>query len=162
MNRWLPQPLLSACLLVLWLLLNNTLAPGHILLGALLAGLVPLFTARFRPERLCVRCPGKALAYLLMLLWDITLANLVVARLILGPSARLRPAFVRLPLSLDNPFAVFVLANAVSLTPGTVSTSLSADRRTLLLHVLDLEDADQLVARIKDRYEAPLREIFPC
>ena len=57
---------------------------------------------------------------------------------------------------------MFVLANAVSLTPGTVSTSLSADRRTLLLHVLDLDDADQLVARIKDRYEAPLREIFPC
>ena len=50
----------------------------------------------------------------------------------------------------------------MSLTPGTVSTSLSADRRTLLLHVLDLDDADQLVARIKDRYEAPLREIFPC
>jgi len=89
-------------------------------------------------------------------------ANLVVARLILGPVRRLRPAFIRLPLDLNNEFAIVLFTHSLSLTPGTVSADLSADRRFLLIHALDVEDEAQLVARIKQRYEAPLKEIFPC
>ncbi len=162
MNRWLPQPLLSLSLAGLWLLLNNSAATGQIVLGALIALALPLFTVRFRPRRLCIRHPLKLVRYLLVLLWDITAANLIVARLIVGPPDRLRPAFIRLPVDLDNEFAIVVLTHTVSLTPGTVSADLSPDRRTLLIHVLDLDDEAQLVARIKHRYEAPLKEIFPC
>jgi multicomponent K+:H+ antiporter subunit E len=162
MNRWLPHPLLSLCLWLVWLLLANSSAPGHVLLGGMLALILPLATGRFWPDRSRVHRPLKLLGYLLMLLWDILLANLVVARLILGPERLLRPAFLRLPLDLDDEFAIVVLAHSLSLTPGTVSADLSADRRTLLVHVLDLDDEAQLIARIKQRYEAPLKEIFAC
>jgi multicomponent K+:H+ antiporter subunit E len=162
MKRWLPQPLLSLSLVGLWLLLNNSTAAAQILLGALIALALPLFTVRFRPRQLCIRHPLKLMRYLLVLLWDITAANLLVARLIIGPPSRLRPAFIHLPVDLDNEFAIVVLTHTVSLTPGTVSADLSPDRRTLLIHVLDLDDEAQLVARIKQRYEAPLKEIFPC
>ena len=162
MKRWLPQPLLSLSLLVVWLLLGNTLAPGQILLGLLLALALPLFTVRFWPDRPRLRRPLKIPAYILMLLWDITVANLTVARLILGPTDRLRPAFIRLPLDLRHDFAIVVLANTISLTPGTVSADLSPDRRSLLIHALDVEDAEKTVALIKHRYERPLQEIFEC
>ena len=162
MNRWLPQPLLSLSLVGLWLLLNNSAAMGQIVLGALIALALPLFTVRFRPRQLCIRHPLKLMRYLLVLLCDITTANLLVARLIIGSPSRLRPAFIHLPVDLDNEFAIVVLTHTVSLTPGTVSADLSPDRRTLLIHVLDLDDEAELVARIKVRYEAPLKEIFPC
>lgn len=162
MKRWLPQPLFSVFLWLVWQLLNNTVAPGHLLLGAILALALPLFTVRFWPDRPRLRKPFQLLRYIAVLLWDIILANLTVARLILGPTARLRPAFIRLPLELRNEFAIVVLANTISLTPGTVSSDLSSDRRTLLIHALDVEDPAQAIARIKQRYEKPLQEIFEC
>ena len=162
MKRWLPQPLYSLCLWLVWLLLANSTAPGHLILGGLLALGLPLFTVRFWPDRPRIRRPFKLLRYLAMLLFDIIVANLVVARLILGPVRRLRPAFIRLPLDLNNEFAIVLFTHSLSLTPGTVSADLSADRRFLLIHALDVDDEARLVARIKQRYEAPLQEIFPC
>jgi multicomponent K+:H+ antiporter subunit E len=162
MKRWLPQPLFSVFLWLVWLLLNNTVAPGQLLLGAILALALPLFTVRFWPDRPRLRKPLMLLRYIAVLFWDIILANLTVARLILRPTARLRPAFIRLPLELRNEFAIVVLANTISLTPGTVSSDLSPDRRTLLIHALDVEDPAQAIARIKKRYEKPLQEIFEC
>ena len=86
-----------------------------------------------------------------------------MAWLILHSPARLRPAFVPVPLALQSNLAISVLANAICLTPGTVSSRLSLDRRHLLVHALDVDDPDKLVATIKRRYEAPLLEIFePC
>jgi multicomponent K+:H+ antiporter subunit E len=65
------------------------------------------------------------------------------------------------PLELQQPFAITLLASIISLTPGTVSANLSGDRRSLLVHDLDVEDADETaVQRIKQRYEKPLMEIF--
>ena len=162
MKRLLPQPLYSLCLWLVWLLLANSVAPGHLILGGLLAIGLPLFTVRFWPGRPRIHRPFKLLWYLAVLLFDIIVANLVVARLILGPVRRLRPAFIRLPLDLNNEFAIVLFTHSLSLTPGTVSADLSADRRFLLIHALDVDDEDRLVARIKQRYEAPLKEIFPC
>lgn len=162
MKRWLSQPLLSLSLWVIWLLLANSLAPGQILLGLAIALAMPLFTVRFWPDRPRLRRPVKVLIYILVLLWDITLANLAVARLILGPTARLRPAFLRLPIDLQDDFAIVVLSSTISLTPGTVSADISPDRRSLLIHALDVEDPERTVAQLKNRYERPLQEIFEC
>ena len=162
MKTWLPQPMFSLFLWLVWLLLANSAAPGQMVLGAALAVGLPLFTSRFWPDRPCMARPLAALAYVGVFLWDIVLANLAVARLILGPARRLRPAFIRLPLELESDFAITVLAHTISLTPGTVSSGVDPQRRFLLIHVLDLDDEPALIARIKARYEAPLKEIFPC
>lgn len=160
MRRWLPQPLLSAALLVVWLLLNSTLAPAHLLLGALLAWLLPLLVAPFRPAPVRLRRPWLAACLLARVLWDIVLANLEVARRILGPEAVLKPHFVWVPLDIEHPWGIATLAGIITLTPGTVSSDLSPDRRHLLVHALDVADPAALVAGIKARYERPLMEIF--
>lgn len=162
MNRWLPHPLFSVFLWLVWLLLVNTVDPGQLLLGAVLAVGLPLLTGRFWPEQPRLRYPWRILRYIAVLLWDILLANLAVARRILGPTDQLRPAFIQLPLDLQNDFAISVLASTISLTPGTVSSDLSVDRKTLLIHALDVEDEAQLIAHLKQRYEQPLKEIFAC
>jgi multicomponent K+:H+ antiporter subunit E len=161
-RRWLPHPLLSLTLLLVWLLLVNDMSVGHWLLGALLGWLIPLLTQVFwiNPPR--VRKPLKLCLFFLRVLGDIVIANLQVAKLILGPSARLRPAFVEIPMLLEDELALTMLASIISLTPGTVSADLSDDRKTLLVHGLDVDDEATLVAQIKLRYEAPLLEVFAC
>jgi multicomponent K+:H+ antiporter subunit E len=83
-----------------------------------------------------------------------------VARRILGPEAALKPRFVWVPLDIQQPWGIATLAGIITLTPGTVSSDLSADRRYLLVHALNEDDPAALVATIKARYERPLMEIF--
>lgn len=161
-SRWLPMPVHSLLLLLVWLLLNNTLAPGHLLLGTLLALVIPLLCAPLQTPQPSVRRPLLALRYILRVLGDIVVANLEVARLVLGPMRKLQPAFVAVPLDLAEAFPQTVLASTVSLTPGTVSAELSEDRRWLYVHALHLTDEQALIDTIKSRYEAPLKEIFAC
>ena len=160
MHHWLPHPLTTLALTLVWLLLVNSLAAGQIVLGLLLGWAIPLFTLRFWSETLHIRRPGLLLRFAVRVLADIVTANLTVAQLILGRPEQLRPVFVEVPLLLKSDLAISLLANTISLTPGTVSSRLSLDRDYLLVHTLDTADADALVATIKTRYEAPLQEIF--
>ncbi len=80
----------------------------------------------------------------------------------LGSPSRLRPAFVEVPLDIRDDFVITMLASVVSLTPGTVSADVSQDRTLLLVHGLDVADIPEMIATIKQRYEAPLKEIFGC
>lgn len=158
--RLLPHPLLTPILAAVWLLLNNSLAPGHVVLGLILGWAIPWFTLRFWPERVCIRRPLTLLRFFAVVLYDIIVANLIIARRILGRPEHLRPAFVTVPLDLQSDLAISLLANTICLTPGTVSARLAPDRRSLLVHGLHVPDGDDLVASIKARYEAPLKEVF--
>lgn len=144
----------------LWLLLVNSITPGQIVLGLLLGWMIPLLTQRFWPEVVTIRKPFTLLRYIGLLLLDIIMANFTVARLILGDLDRLKPVFIQLPLSVTSDLAISLLANSITLTPGTVSARLSEDRRYLLIHALNEADPDTLIATIKQRYERPLQEIF--
>jgi multicomponent K+:H+ antiporter subunit E len=162
MKRWLPHPLLTPVLAIVWLLLNNSLEPGQILLGLLLGWAIPRFTLAFWPERVRLQAPRAALRFASVFLHDVVIANLAVARLILAGPQALRPCFVEVPLDLTNDLAISLLANTICLTPGTVSARLSADRRSLLVHALDCTDPAALVAEIKQRFEVPLKEMLEC
>jgi multicomponent K+:H+ antiporter subunit E len=158
----LPHPLLSLLLLLLWLLLNNSAAAGQLVLGALFGVLIPLFTRRFWPQPAYLTRPGRALRFAGRVLWDILVANFAVARIVLGPSSAIRPVFVRVPLDIEGEFATTVLLMVISLTPGTITADLDAKCSHLLVHALSVDDPDELVRRIKSRYEVHIKEIFAC
>ena len=162
MKHWLPHPILTPVLAIVWLLLNNSLAPGQILLGLLLGWAIPAFTRPFWPDRVVLRSPRAMLHFTRIFLYDVVIANIAVARLILAGPRALNPRFVPVPLDLTTDLAISVLANTICLTPGTVSAHLSADRRTLIVHALDCADPAALAAEIKERFEAPLKEILEC
>jgi multicomponent K+:H+ antiporter subunit E len=159
-KRFLPQPLVSLLLLAVWLLLNNTLHPAHVLLGAALAWGIPLFTSRFTASGARLRNVPRALRLAAVVFYDIIKSNLEVARLILGREEKIHPAFVWLPLDVTGDAAKTVLAGIITMTPGTLSADFSEDGRWLLIHALNVTDQDALIADIKLRYEKPLKEIF--
>lgn len=160
MQRLLPHPLLTPILAILWLLLVNSIEPGQIVLGLLLGWLLPKLTFQFWPEQIRIYRPFLLLKFLGIFLLDIVVANFTVARLILGRPQNLHPVFVTIPLDVKTDLAISFLANVISLTPGTVSSRVSPDHRFLLVHALNETDPAALIATIKSRYEAPLKEIF--
>lgn len=162
MKRLFPHALLTLFLALVWLLLNNTLAWGQALLGLLLGWLIPFFSRAFWPQTVRIHRPRVLLVFIGYVILDIVLANLTVARLILGSPQKLHPAFVRIPLALKHELAISILANTICLTPGTLSARLSPDRKFLLVHALNARDPDEVVHSIKQRYETRLMEIFEC
>jgi multicomponent K+:H+ antiporter subunit E len=107
-----------------------------------------------------IKHPLTLLRFVARVLADIVIANFIVAWLILRGPKQLRPAFIRLPLELRSELAISMLSNTICITPGTVSAELSEDRRHLLVHALNSDDAEALQRHIKQRYEAPLKKVF--
>jgi multicomponent K+:H+ antiporter subunit E len=161
MRNVLPFPRISLALWLAWLALNGSTAAGHLVLGAVLALALPLaLRSRVGPQPV-PRRPLAIVRLALVVLHDIIVSNVQVARLVLGPEARIRSAFVTVPLALDEPVAIATLAGIITMTPGTLSCAVAPDRRSLLVHALHVEDPARLAADIKARYERPLLEIFP-
>lgn len=160
--RLLPHPLLSLAVAAFWIVLENRLSAGTVLLGAVLGLALPLATRAWWPDRpRLAGLPGLA-AYVLIVLWDILVSAAEVAWLVLTrPEAELKSAFVTVPLAVTAPEAIALLASTITMTPGTLSADLSADGRSLLVHVFHTDDPDATVAAIKARYERRLLEIFP-
>lgn len=146
-------------LVVLWLLLSQSLHPGTVLLGALLALAAMWLTRSLRPRRGSLKRPVVALRLLLRVAFDLMRSNVEVARTILS---RRPPAsgFVRVPLDLKDPTGLAVLAMIITAIPGTAWSELDFDRTTLVIHVLVDHTSADIVDTIKTRYEHPLREIF--
>jgi multicomponent K+:H+ antiporter subunit E len=160
MSRLIPHPGLSALLVIVWMVMVNDLTFGTLFLGLVVGLVVPLFTAAWWPGRPQVRF-APAVAYLVLVIGDIIVANFAVAAIILfKPNRDLRPAWLTIPLDLATPEAITVFAGTISLTPGTVSADVSACGRYLLVHALHAPDPAAEVAKVKARYETRLKCIF--
>lgn len=162
MSRLFPRPALSLAIFLLWAALTNASSLATLVLGALLGVLIPLSTLSFWPASRRAGKPGVALRLMATFLLDVLVANWAVASRVLGPIDRLTPRMINVPLDMDEPFVVTILASIVSLTPGTVSVDADCTRRILTVHALDAPDVDAVIHEIKTRYEAPLKEIFSC
>lgn len=154
-----PQPWLSLVLFIIWQFLSDGISGASLVLGLILAWAIPQMTQGFWPERPTFFKSWRMPGYLMRVLWDIVVASVQVARLILSPR-KPRPMFVSYPLELEQPLAITILASTISLTPGTVTVDVSDDNKILLVHALDAENSDEVINAIRDRYEKPLLEMF--
>jgi multicomponent K+:H+ antiporter subunit E len=160
MARWFAHPVLSVLIGIVWLLLQGSLEPVHWIVAAVLGLVIPRLVAGFLPVTTRLRAGRTALRLAGAVLWDILVANVTVARLVLDPRSTPQPAWVRVPLDLEHPTAIVLLATIITTTPGTVSCVIDEARREILVHALDGRGAEGMPAQIKARYEAPLKEIF--
>lgn len=162
MRRWLPSPLLSLALLLMWLLLNQSAAPAHWLLGAVLGIVAPLLARPLQPHgHARIRRPLALFRLLWMAAIEIVRSCFNVTQIILlRRSADVNSQFIRVPLDLKSPHGLALLSCLINSTPGTVWVEILPERYELLLHVFDLHDEAWWVETIKTRYEQPIIEVF--
>ncbi len=160
MRRWLPHPILAFALLAMWLLLNQSLSPGHILLGSVVAALASHGLAALRMEPVRVTSVRALFSLIGLVAIDIIRSNIAVARIILFSKRERVSAFVRLPLDLRNINGLAALGIIITATPGTMWVQFNRNSGVLLVHVLDLIDEEEWIRLIKGRYETLLLEIF--
>jgi multicomponent K+:H+ antiporter subunit E len=161
MRRWVPFPLLSLALAIMWLLLNQTLATSHIILGIAFGFFGALSLTALDLPAFRLRRPRVLLELMFVVLQDIIRSNIAVARIILGPKLpREISGFLQIPLELRAPYGLAMLALIITSTPGTLWVSFDSATGILTIHVLDLIDENAWITNIKQRYERRLMEIF--
>lgn len=160
-KRVFPSVPQSLTVFAFWVLMTESYAPRTLVMAALLAWLMPHIAARLEREFARIGQASVLIPLGGKLLVDIVHANLTVAKQVLGPEKKLRSGFLWVPLDLTNIHGISALASLMTLTPGTLTAELSADRKYLLVHCLDIDDPEKMIADIKRRYEAPLRKVFP-
>lgn len=160
-RRLFPAPLLSVALLAIWLVLTRDVSLGQVLLGALVATIVPRMTQSLRPTPVRIRHLGVAFRLFMQVGWDVIVWNWRVLLGTLASRDKLpRGGFVTVPLDLRDPSGLAVLAAIMCVIPGTIWSEIALDRSALLVHIFDLGDPQDEIDLIKTRYERPLMEIF--
>lgn len=156
----LPYPLLTISLVLMWMLLTS-FSLGNFILGSLVAVFASWGMASLRPDK-----PKLAKWHLLpklffIVLFDIVRSNLAVAWLILHGRARSRHSgFLTIPIEIEDKTALAILAVILTSTPGSAWLEYDSYEKTILMHVLDLQDEEAWINTVKNRYEKLLMEIF--
>lgn len=102
----------------------------------------------------------RIVSLFLLFLYELVLSAVSVAKLVLSPRMNINPAFIAYPLKVDKDFEITLLANLITLTPGTLSVDVSPDRRTLYIHAIDVTDEEALKRDIAEGFEMKIMEAF--
>jgi multicomponent Na+:H+ antiporter subunit E len=147
-------------LALVWVGLTGQMSARNLLVGFVLAYVV----LHFAPDTMGVAQPLRRLRRAVGLagffIWELVLANFRVAYDVVTPTHHMRPAVVAIPLDAKTDTEITMLANLVSLTPGTLSLDVSEDRRMLFIHAMYVHDRDRLVRTIKDGFERRVLEVL--
>lgn len=149
-----------ALLALLWLAVSGSFTVANLLLG-LAVGALSLFLVRdrFQPDGRRIR-PLKVLSLTILFLRELALSAWKVAVLVASPTMRLRPGIFAFPLTVDRDFEITLLANLITLTPGTLSVDVSPDRKVLYVHALDCSDPAGARRDIATGFERKILEAF--
>jgi multicomponent Na+:H+ antiporter subunit E len=152
---------LNILLALAWTAITGNISPGNLAVGFGLGLLILFFTRRVVGAPTYTRKVWRVINLVLFFIRELVIANLRVAYEVLTPSFRMRPGVVAIPLDARTDVEITLLANMITLTPGTLSLDVSADRQVLYLHAMYLdEDIDVFRRRIKDGFERRILEVL--
>jgi multicomponent Na+:H+ antiporter subunit E len=152
--------LLNLVLAVVWQAVSGDFSLGGLTVGLVL-GYAALWVARpLYGDASYFRRVIGGIGFLLYFLKELVVSSLRVAYDVVTPPIHARPGVIRVPLEARTDLEIMLLANLISLTPGTLSLDLSGDRRTLYLHAMFVQDPDAVRREIKQGLERRLLELM--
>lgn len=151
--------LLNLVLALVWAAVTADFSLGNILFGYVL-GLLSLFVVRQCFQKTAFARTGRMLRLAWLFVIELVLSSFRVARDTISPRMDFRPAIVAVPLDVKEEMEIMLLANLISLTPGTLSVDVSTDGSTLYIHAMDVDDPDALRREIKEGFEKRILEAF--
>ena len=158
-DNLLPHPFVSVLVALSWLMLAHSVSAGNLLMALVLALLIPKLIQPFITRTPDINWTAASRLFFVVV-WDIMISNIRVAKLVLGPTDRMQPKWFRVPLETQHEQVNSILAMIITTTPGTVSAGIDQDRGDILVHALSTDDENAEIENIKARYEKPLMQIF--
>ena len=154
------RPVMSVLLGACWLLLQQSVDVGNLITAVVLGWGLPKLIGGFMGPASRPKAWARALHLVGMVLKDIVMSNIAVARLVLNPRSQPSPGWVQVPMTVQEPLSRALLASIITMTPGTLSAVVDEEARCIWVHALDCQDPAGIAADIDQRYQQPLKEIL--
>lgn len=152
--------LINILLTLVWVALTGSYDRINFAFGFILSFSVIWIIGRDNDSRKYAALIPRIVSFLFYFLYQLIKANIQVAYDVITPTLYMKPGIVQLPLDARSDLEITLLANFISLTPGTLSLDVSADRKVLYVHAMYLEDRDEFIRDIKDGFEHKLLQIL--
>ncbi|ANX12996.1 cation:proton antiporter [Fictibacillus arsenicus] len=153
------QLILNLLIGVIWMFLSESYSFASFLVGFVIGAALLFLLNRFIPDSYYFK-HVKAIGYLIFLfLKELILANIEVLKWVYKPRLDFKPGIIALPIDVKKNWEITLLANLITLTPGTLSVDVSRDQRYIYIHAIDLPDVNQTIVGIKDTFEKAIREV---
>ena len=152
--------LLHVLLAIAWAALSGQITPENLAGGFVLGYIVLFLSRRALGGTAYVTKVPVVLRFILYFLVQLFQANVRVAYEVLTPNYNMRPAIVAIPLDVSSDIEITILANLITLTPGTLSLDVSSDKRVLYVHSMFVRDIDDFRDEIKNGFEKRVKELF--
>ncbi|MCM3588460.1 Na+/H+ antiporter subunit E [Mesobacillus maritimus] len=153
------QMLLNFFLAFTWMFLKTTFTPASFLVGYFW-GLVILFIFRsYFSERFYLHRVIAIIKLFFLFLKELVLSNLSVLKLVISPKLSIKPGIFALPVEVEKDWEIMLLANLITLTPGTLTVEVSGDNKTLYIHAVNIDDVKDSINGIKDTFEKAIMEV---
>lgn len=145
---------------LIWVALTGDFTAANLLIGILLGYLILAFAGSTVGAEGYAGRVWKRIGFLFFYLWELVLSNLRVARDVIRPRSHASPAIVAIPVEGLSPPQITLLANLITMTPGTLSIDTSDDRRTLYIHAMFVDDVQKLRDEIEHSLTRRVRELI--
>jgi multicomponent Na+:H+ antiporter subunit E len=152
--------LLNILLALAWVALTGQFSPTNFIIGFSLGYVLLWLGQQATGPSTYFKKVRQVIGFTFFFLWELIKANLRVAYDVVTPRHYMRPGVVAVPLDLETDAEISLLANLITLTPGTLSLDVSPDRRTLYVHAMHIEDFDQFRQDIKTGFERRVQEVM--
>lgn len=153
------QILLNIFIAFTWMFLTNSYDFASFFGGFLIGLFMILVLRRFFNHRFYLWNVYAVIKLLLLFIKELILSNLEILKIIIKPKLDVRPGIFALPIDVKKDWEITVLANLITLTPGTLVIDVSDDRKLLYVHAMDITDVDEAINSIKNSFEKAIKEV---
>jgi multicomponent Na+:H+ antiporter subunit E len=153
------QILLNFVIAFVWMFLNNSWAGLTFVIGYILGILILFILRRFFSERFYLGRVYAVVKLLLIFLRELFKSNIAVIQDVLKPKLDIQPCIFALPITVKREWEITVLANLITLTPGTLVVDISDDNTLLYIHAMNINDVDETIDDIKNTFEKAIMEV---
>lgn len=143
----------------LWVFFEGSLSASTFIIGYLLGILIIFTMRRFFPTRFYLYRVFSIAKLIAIFLKELLLSNWAVLKVVLKPKLAIQPGIFALETQLKTDWEITLLANLITLTPGTLVVDVSPDCKTLYIHAMDIDDVDDSIASIRDSFEKAIMEV---
>lgn len=151
---------LNLTLAIIWMALRTSFAPADFLVGFIVGFFIIALTQRAMGRGQYGGGVWKLVKFSGFMFWSIIRSNVEVAKVVLSPTPDVRPGIVAVPLDIRSDLGITILANVITLTPGTLSIDVSSDRSMLYIHTINVDDPEAMRHEIKNDFERRVMELF--
>ncbi|WP_257346130.1 Na+/H+ antiporter subunit E [Pseudalkalibacillus decolorationis] len=153
------QLLINLAIGLIWMFLSESYTFVSFLVGFVIGIFLLLLLNRFIPDKFYFHYVIAIWRLILLFIKELLIANIDVLKMVYKPKMDMQPGIIAIPTELKSNWEITLLANLITLTPGTLSVDVSADNRFIYIHAMDVPDIDETINQIKDTFEKAIKDV---